>query len=171
MKNSNLNELSIKEVESKMLTYRGQKVLLDRDVAEFYGVETKRVNEAVKNNSDKFPNGYVIELDDKMLNHFAVENFDRKTISVKSRVPPKVFTERGLYMLATILKSPRATKATLSIIEAYANLRELTVNLQRTSKEPDEIKRDALVSKTGKVLSNLMAIKLSKKIKKSKSEQ
>lgn len=74
-------------------------------------------------------------------------------------------------MLATILKSPRATKATLSIIEAYANLRELTVNLQRASKEPDEIKRDALVSKTGKILSNLMAIKLSKKIKKSKPKQ
>lgn len=186
MKNSNLNELSIKEVESKMLTYRGQKVLLDRDVADFYGVETKRVNEAVKNNPDKFPDGYVIELDDKMLHHFAVEIFDRKTISAKNRVPPKIFTERGIYMLATILKSPRATKATLAIIEAYADLRELAANLQRMSKEPDEIKRDALASKTGKVLStllskdlsiteeeftielNLMAIKLSKKVKKAK---
>lgn len=89
-------------------------------------------------------------------------------------------------MLATILKSPRATKATLAIIEAYADLRELAANLQRMSKEPDEIKRDALASKTGKVLStllskdlsiteeeftielNLMAIKLSKKVKKAK---
>lgn len=95
MKNSNLNELSIKEVESKMLTYRGQKVLLDRDVADFYGVETKRVNEAVKNNPDKFPDGYVIELDDKMLHHFAVEIFDRKTISAKNRVPPKNIHREG----------------------------------------------------------------------------
>ena len=83
----------------------GQQALLDCDVAELYGVETKRVNEAVRNNPSKFPEGYVIDLsiEKSGRGHYSKYNF-------------KAFTERGLYMLATILKSPNATAATIAII-------------------------------------------------------
>ena len=101
-------------IESSILVIRGIPVLLDNEVAEFYGVETKRINEAVKNNLDKFPEGYVISLEkeDKIE---LVENFDRFNNLKHSTAPVKAFTEKGLYMLATILKSKQATETTLAI--------------------------------------------------------
>ena len=115
------------DVESRIITVRGQQVILDCDVADLYGVETRIINQAVKNNPEKFPSRCIIQLTQaevdilKIKNmaedDFAVKNFDRKNISNKSRYLPKAFTERGLYMLATILKSPRATRTTLAIID------------------------------------------------------
>ena len=103
--------ITTKDVERRLITLRGQRVLLDRDVADLYGVETKRVNEAVKNNPRKFPGRYVFKLEADEIDAFVVENFDRKNISPKSRYAPTAFTERGLYMLATILKSDQACKS------------------------------------------------------------
>lgn len=96
-----------------MIDVDGMPVLIDRDVAMLYGVETKHINQAVKNNPDKFPEGYVITLDEDT--GFAVKKNDRKTNNPKSRYAPKAFTEKGLYMLATILRSDKATQATLKI--------------------------------------------------------
>lgn len=91
-------------------------MLIDGDVAEVYGVETKRVNEAVKNNLDKFPADYLVELNQSEKNEL-VENFDRFNRLMHSTVLPKAFTEKGLDMLATILKSKQATQTTFAIIE------------------------------------------------------
>ncbi|MCL2028420.1 MAG: ORF6N domain-containing protein, partial [Bacteroidales bacterium] len=149
-------------VSNKIITIRNQSVILDSDVAVLYDVETKRVNEAIRNNPNKFPEGYVFELSKQEWNdrrafiiansdksgnskHLVenfdqiptsrsksnnskhpVENFDQiltsgsksddlRKESLKSYVRPKAFTEKGLYMLATILKSPQATKATIEI--------------------------------------------------------
>jgi len=115
---------NILEVEKKIITLRDQQVIIDSDVAELYGVETKRINEAVSNNPDKFPEGYVFKLDDQEFNEL------RSKISTTkfqmTRQAPKAFTEKGLYMLATILKSPKAVETTIAIVEAYAKLRELS---------------------------------------------
>lgn len=97
--------ISTSEVEKLMLNIRGKDVLLDRDVAMLYGVQTKHINQALKNNSDKFPSGYVFELD-KYEKCELVKNFDRFNLLKHSAVMPTAFTEKGLYMLATILKSP-----------------------------------------------------------------
>ena len=116
------------EVEKKIITLRKQQVILDCDVAELYGVETKRINEAVNNNPEKFPDGYIFELENK-----EVISLRSKISTLKSngrgqhsKYLPKAFTERGLYMLATILKSPRAVQTTIAIVEAYAKLKELS---------------------------------------------
>jgi hypothetical protein len=101
------------QVEEKILTIRGQEVILDSDVAELYGVETMRINEAVKNNPDKFPEGYIFELS-KEEKKEVIENFDNPKIKFSPRLP-KAFTERGLYMLATILKSPKAAQTILPL--------------------------------------------------------
>ena len=98
---------------------------MDSDVAELYGVETKRVNEAVSNNPEKFPEGYVWVLNGTEKNE-VVENFDHLHKLKFSPQFPKAFTEKGLYMLATILKSPKAVETTIAIVEAYAKLRELS---------------------------------------------
>ena len=102
------------DVENRIVEIRGEKVIIDRDVADIYGVETKRINEAVSNNPEKFPKGYIITLD-KSEKTGLVENFDRFNKLKHSTVVPTAFTERGLYMLATILKSPVATQATIAI--------------------------------------------------------
>ena len=110
---------------------RGQSVLLDSDVAAIYKVETKRVNEAVKNNPDKFPHDYMFEITEKefsdLRSKFSTTKFT-KTISL-----PKAFTEKGLYMIATILKSKQATEATFAIIETFSKIRQLTRNIQELS--------------------------------------
>ena len=102
------NEMSLtvttKEVESRIILLRDQPVLIDADVAELYGVETKRINEAVRNNPHKFPDGYFFVLDDTEKKE-VVENFDHLKKLRFSPVVPTAFTERGLYMLATILRT------------------------------------------------------------------
>ena len=89
-------------------------------MADLYGVETRDINKAVKNNPDKFPDSYVFEL-----NKVEFEDLRWKISTAKftkTRVMPKAFTEKGLYMLATILKSPQATQMTIAIIEIFQKL-------------------------------------------------
>ena len=123
--------------------------MLDADVAVIYGVETKRVNEAIKNNPDKFPQGYMFELDE-------VEFSDlRSKISTakfaKTRASPKAFTEQGLYMLATILKSQQATQATISIVETFSKIRELSRNIKELSVVQDKAEQKSLMQKSGEL--------------------
>ena len=110
------------EVEKLIVSVRGQPVIVDADVAKLYGVATKRVNEAVRNNPEKFPSDYMFALTADELSDLRSKISSAK-ISSKSRVLPKAFTEKGLYMLATILKSQRATEATFAIIETFAKVR------------------------------------------------
>jgi len=92
------------EVEKRVLTIQGQQVLLDRNVAELYKVETREINQAVKNNPDKFPEGYIItpspEEWDNLKSKILISSWGG------SRKTPAAFTEKGLYMLVTILKRP-----------------------------------------------------------------
>ena len=132
----------IPNVEEKIITLRNQQVILDCDVAELYGVETKRINEAVSNNPEKFPEGYIFELDNQ-----EVTSLRSKISTLKNagrgqhpKYPPKAFTEKGLYMLATILKSPKAVQTTIAIVEAYAKLKELSrVIVELPQQEEDTV--------------------------------
>lgn len=96
-----LQTIKEQEIESYLVELRGKQVLIDRDVAALYGVETKRVNEAVKNNPERFPEGYIFSLQVAEKQQL-VENFDRFGTMKHSVMEPKAFTEKGLYMLATI---------------------------------------------------------------------
>ena len=98
------NIIKIEQVEEKILILRGVRVIIDADVAALYGVETREINQAVKNNPKKFPKGYVIELETNDLEILRSKILIAK-LNPKSRYHPQAFTERGLYMLATILKS------------------------------------------------------------------
>jgi len=142
------------DVRDKVVQLRNQDVLLDFSVAELYGVETKRVNEAVRNNPDKFPDGYIFELE-QAEKQYVVENFDHMQGLKKSPVTPKAFTEKGLYMLATILKSPQATQTTIAIIEAFAKLRELSRTIGEMSANPDRFKQKTLMQKSGEIMADL----------------
>ena len=101
--------IKFEELENKLIKYNEEFVLVDRDVAQLYGVETRDINKAVANNPEKFPEGYIIELNEDEKKEL-VENFHRFNKLKHSTVNPKVFTEKGLYMLATIIKSKIATQ-------------------------------------------------------------
>ncbi len=112
------------QVKSRIIQLRNQSILLDSDVAELYGVETKRINEAVKRNPEKFPEGYIIELDSKELESMRSQIATASKRNVTNT--PKAFTESGLYMLATILKSPTAVNTTIAIIDTFRKFKEVT---------------------------------------------
>lgn len=114
----------MKNVQKKIVSVRGVNVILDADVANLYGVETRRINEAVKNNPDKFPADYTFTLTPEEVSILR-SNFSTANLSTKARVLPHAFTEKGLYMLATILKSKTATSTTIAIIETFSAVREL----------------------------------------------
>ena len=123
------------EVEKLIVSVRGQPVIVDADVAKLYGVATKRVNEAVRNNPEKFPSDYMFALTADELSDLRSKISSAK-ISSKSRVLPKAFTEKRLYMLATVLKSRRATEATFAIIETFAKVRTLKRELVELHNAP-----------------------------------
>ena len=133
----------------------GQEVLLDRDVAELYGVETRDINKAVRNNPDKFPEGYIFTLQHSEKQEL-VENFHRFETLKHSTVEPRAFTERGLYMLATILKSKQATSTTLAIIDSFVKLREISRNIAALHQEQDKEKQKSLVQRTGELMNDLL---------------
>ena len=153
--------ISTNEVEKLMLNIRGKNVLLDRDVAVLYGVETKRINEAVRNNPDKFPFGYIYELD-KYEKQQLVENFDRFNVLKHSTVTPTAFTEKGLYMLATILKSPQAVNTTLAIIDTFTMTRQLARTMESLQNVEDGGEQQKnLLQKTGELLADIVGNNLS----------
>ncbi|MDI6688680.1 MAG: ORF6N domain-containing protein [Desulfobacterales bacterium] len=141
-------------LQDRVIEIRDQKVLLDVDVADIYGVETKRINEAVKNNPQKFPSGYIIELDkeewDGLKSKFSTS---KKGGKVKQ---PSAFPEKGLYMLATILKSPQAVQATLAIIETFSKIRQLSRNIQELSIVQGKADQKALMQKSGEIIAELL---------------
>jgi len=132
----------------------GQSVLLDSDIAVIYGVSTRDINKAVANNPDKFPAGYVVELS-KPEKSELVENFHRFNKLKHSTVNPKAFPEKGLYMLATILKSPQAVEATLAIIETFAKIRQLSRSIQELSNVKDKADQKALMQRSGELIAGI----------------
>jgi len=108
-------EITLNDVQGKIITIQNKNVLLDSDVAWLYGVETKRVNEAVNNNPNKFPEGYIIRIESDEWQNLK-SKFSTSSWGGKNKLP-NAFTEKGLYMLATILKSEKATATTIMKIK------------------------------------------------------
>lgn len=146
---------TIEAVKRMIVSVRGRQVILDADVARLYGVETKRVNEAVRNNADKFPDGYMFTLTrderDDLRSKISTAN-----LSPKSRVLPKAFTEKGLYMLATILKSKQAVQTTFAIIETFAAVRALKRDLVSLHEETDPLRQQSKMKRFGDLLTDIV---------------
>lgn len=143
------------DVSNSIVVIRDQPVLLDVDVARLYGVETKRINEAVRNNPTKFPDGYMFVLNTEELQDLR-SKFSTTKISPKSRVLPKAFTERGLYMIATILKSRIALDVTFAIIETFATVREIKRELIDLHNETDKNKQVKKMHRFGDLVSEIV---------------
>lgn len=145
----------LENIETRILGIRGENVLLDSDVASMYGVETREVNQAVANNPEKFPQGYIIELSDEEKQQ-VVKDFDHLKKLKFSPHPPKAFTEKGLYMLATIIKSTVATQTTIGIIEAFTKIRHLSRTLNQLTETENESQQKALMQKSGQIIAEVL---------------
>ena len=155
-KDYNMQITKFETLESKLIHLRDTLVLVDKDVAELFGVETRDINKAVKNNPLKFPEGYLFKVTkdefEVLRRKFSTAKF------AKTRVLPKAFTEKGLYMIATILKSEVATSATLQIIETFAKIKELSRNINDIMKTTDETIQKELAQKSNKILEEVIDI-------------
>ena len=127
---NDLIELEDIEIKNMIYEIRGKQVMIDSDLAKHYRVETKRINEAVKNNMDKFPERFSFKLTDEESKSFLVENFDQKNMETRGGryKCPRVFTEQGVAMLATILKSKVATQVSIRIMDAFVAMRKYISN-------------------------------------------
>lgn len=153
------NRMALEDVKNRFVSIRGELSLLASDVAALYGVEPREINQAVKNNPKKFPVGYVTDLTkdeiDSLRSKFLI--IKKKSGSGHhSKYGYKAVTEKGLYMLATIVKGPRAIEATLSIVETYAQVRELKRELVALHTETDKKRRSALMTRFGDMLTDIV---------------
>ena len=117
--------IPIDRITSKIYLIRNVKVMLDRDLAELYGVETKRLKEQVRRNIERFPEDFMFELTKNELGNwrsqFATSNQDIMGL----RIPPFVFTEHGILMLSSVLKGERAIQVNIQIMRAFTQLRKM----------------------------------------------
>lgn len=157
----------IAKTESKIIVIRDIQVILDRDVAELYGVETKAINQAVKRNIEKFPPEYMFQLS-KEEKQEVVTKCDHLGNLRYSRTLPNAFTEQGLYMLATILKSPLATEVTIAIIETFSKVREVSRAIAKVNDDaekgimPKEEEQGKIQNLMGEVLADNLPLKMRK---------
>ena len=154
-KDKTILSVLMEQVEDKIAVIRNVDVIADADVAALYGVETREINQAVRNNRDKFPTNYMFELSNNELNDLRSKILTTN-VSSKSRSTTKVFTERGLYMLATILKGKTAKNMTFAIIETFAKVRELKRELLDLHQEKDKEKQASKMQHFGEVLADIV---------------
>ena len=127
-----MNDILIKDenkIENMIYEIRGKQVMLDSDLAKLYETETKRINEAVKNNPEKFPERFSWKLTEEESESLLVEIFDQKIETRGGKYKnPRVFTEQGVAMLATILKTKVATQVSISIMDAFVSMKKYISN-------------------------------------------
>ena len=141
-----MNELM--GIENKILVIRGQQVMLDRDLAELYGVETKRLNEAVRRNPKRFPerNCFILS-EDEIISTLSRSQLATLKIRGKNiKYKPHAFTEQGVAMLATVLSSDIAIEISLKIMDAFVAMRRFLLNNAKIFTEIDSIKQHLISS-------------------------
>ena len=135
------NEISV--IQNKILVIRNQQVMIDRDIAELYGVETKVLNQAVKRNIERFPEDFMFVLN-KVEKNELVTNCDRFNKLKHSTVLPYAFTEQGVAMLSSVLKSKEAVDVNIRIMRAFVQMRHFLQNNAEIFTEMNYIKQQLL---------------------------
>ncbi len=137
--------IPVEVIEKKILLIRGEKVMLDADLAELYRVETKVLLQAVKRNLDRFPVDFMFQLNNQEVANLRSQFVTSSSSHGGRRYPPYAFTEQGVAMLSSVLNSERAVKVNIEIMRAFVNLRRmLTSNAELARKlETLEKKYDA----------------------------
>jgi hypothetical protein len=133
------NLIPIERVENKIFLIRDQKVILDRDLADLYGVTTKQLNQAVTRNATRFPDDFMFQLNENELqnlrSHFVTANWEMV------RFPPRAFTEQGVAMLSSVLRGERAVQVNIMIMRAFVKMREIMSEHKELAKRIDNLEK------------------------------
>jgi hypothetical protein len=133
--------IPVAQIARQILTVRGQKVMLDSDLAELYGVTTKRLNEQVRRNQGRFPADFMFQLTGDEVARLRSQNATSKAGRGGRRYPPRVFTEHGAIMLASVLNTVRAVDVSVYIVRAFVRLRELVISNREAAAKLDALDR------------------------------
>ncbi|MBN1493465.1 MAG: ORF6N domain-containing protein [Candidatus Omnitrophica bacterium] len=137
--------LSVEIVGSKILVIRGKRVMLDRDLADLYGVETKRLNEQIKRNSKRFPIDFMFQLTSDEIEALRSQNATlKKGRGRHTKYLPYVFTEQGVAMLSTVLNSEKAIEVNIQIMRAFVKIREFLATNEALAERVKE-NREAII--------------------------
>lgn len=128
-------------IERSILLIRGQKVLLDSDLADLYGVETRVLVQAIQRNADRFPEDFMFQLSKKEFDDLRSQNVTSSSAWGGRRYPPYAFTEQGVGMLSSVLRSPRAVKVNIEIMRAFVRLRQMLASHAELAGKLDELER------------------------------
>jgi len=135
------SSIPARQIEHHIHTIRGHKVMLDADLAVLYGVPTKRLNEAVKRNSERFPASFMFQLSEEeaksLRSQIAISNKGRGG----RRYLPYLFTEHGVVMLSSVLNSPRAIQMSIAVVEAFVKMRELVAANSDIAQRVEKLER------------------------------
>jgi hypothetical protein len=131
----------IELIASKIYLIRGIKVMLDRDLAELYGVETKVLKQAVRRNIDRFPSDFMFEMTKMELTNWRSQFVTSKSDKMGLRYKPMAFTEQGVAMLSSVLRSKRAIQANIQIMRTFTKLRGALLDNKDLRRELEELKQ------------------------------
>ena len=136
--------IPIKLIQNRIFTIRGMQVMIDRDLAEMYNVETRRLNEQVRRNIERFPDEFMFQLSKKETENWKSQIATSNKEKMGIRKPPLVFTEQGVSMLSAVLKSETAIKVSINIINAFVEMRKFLINNANLFQKLENIKRKQL---------------------------
>ncbi len=137
--NQDLAVIPVERIERAIFFVRRQKVMLDADLAKLYATTTKRLNEQVKRNRDRFPGDFMFQLSIEEWGSLKSQTATSKKGRGGRRVPPYVFTEHGAIMAANVLNSPRAVQASIQVVRAFVRLRELLASHKELARRLDAL--------------------------------
>lgn len=136
-----MSEITAKKIEKMIYVMRGQKVMLDSDLAELYEVETKILKRAVRRNIERFPDDFMFELTKEELENWRYQFGTSNKEKMGLRVQPFVFTEQGVTMLSSVLRSPKAIQVNISIIRIFVKMRKLLASEESLSDRLDQLEK------------------------------
>lgn len=140
------------QIVEKIYTVRGQRVMLDRDLAEMYGIETKVLKQAVKRNRQRFPEDFMFEMAPDEFTNWRSQFVMSKSDKMGLRHPPFCFTEQGVAMLSSVLRSETAIQVNIQIIRVYTRMKQLLVNYKEIWQKIETIEQ-SLVQKDEEIQS------------------
>jgi len=136
--------IPLERIERSILMIRGQKVMLDRDLAQLYGVETRALNQSVRRNIDRFPEDFMFRLTREeimRISQFVISSVHPGVKTLKFSKNVMAFTEHGVAMLSSVLNSPRAVQVNIQIMRTFAKLREIISLNKDLARRLDELEK------------------------------
>ena len=157
---SNINLISIEKIENAIYLIRGEKVMLDRGLAALYGVGTHVLKQAVRRNKDRFPSDFMFVLNPAEFRNWRSQFVISKADRMGLRHPPMAFTEQGVAMLSSVLRSKRAITVNIEVMRAFVKLRQLLASNAELSRRLDELESnyDKQFKVVFKAIRNSMAV-------------